>query len=186
MRFNATTNILCPRSTILIAAIILAINVHWTPLARANELQLGQAAPAAEPVMLDGRHITTRDLRGHTVILTFWASWCEPCQQELPLLSRYASAHQGDGLVVSGFSLDDEDGVASVRRIAKHLSFPVGLLAQSTAPGYGRMWRIPVSFVIDRTGKLHYNGWQSDQPVWSEARLNRIVGPLLGNPPSVN
>jgi len=63
--------------------------------------------------------------------------------------------------------------------VAKTVSFPVGLLAKSKAPGYGRMWRIPVSFVIDRKGILRYNGWKSDHPAWTEARLRRVVGPLL-------
>jgi cytochrome c biogenesis protein CcmG/thiol:disulfide interchange protein DsbE len=149
------------------------------PAAPANELVLGARAPAAELVTLDGRHIATRDLSGHIVLLTFWATWCEPCQQELPLLSQYAVSHQRDGLVVLGFCLDDSEDLDKVRKLAKRLSFPVGLLEQSTAPGYGRIWHIPVSFIIDRKGILRYNGWQAKQPAWSEANLNQVLGPLL-------
>jgi cytochrome c biogenesis protein CcmG/thiol:disulfide interchange protein DsbE len=146
---------------------------------QANELTLGAPAPLAQLVTLDGQHISTRDLLGQTVILTFWATWCEPCQHELPLLSRYAKAHATEGLKVLGFCLDEQDDLEQVRKLAKQLSFPVGLLEQSTAPGYGRMWRIPVSFVIDRKGVLRYDGWQASQPAWSEASLNRVVTPLL-------
>ena len=147
--------------------------------AHANELHLGQTAPTATLVTLEGRHISTDALRGYTLILTFWASWCEPCQQELPLLSRYAAAHREQGIRVLGFSLDDAEDVDKVNAIAKQLQFPVGLLNQSAAHGYGRMWRIPVSFVIDRDGILRYDGWKAKQPVWTEASLNAVVEPLL-------
>ena len=149
------------------------------PRAHANDLHLGQVAPRATLVTLDGRHLSTDSLRGHTLILTFWASWCEPCQQELPLLSRYAAAHRDQGLMVLGFSLDDGEELDKVNAIAKTLQFPVGLLTQSTVHGYGRMWRIPVSFVIDRDGILRYDGWKAEQPAWTDASLNAVVGPLL-------
>ncbi len=158
--------------------IALVIAVAATP-ARANDLQVGRPAPPASLVTLDGEHIDTQDLLGHTVILTFWATWCEPCEKELPLLSRYEAAHRDRGLVVLGFCLDDTDNLEDVRTVAKQLDFPVGLLEQSKARGYGRMWRIPVSFVIDRSGILRYDGWQASEPVWTEASLKRVVGPLL-------
>lgn len=145
----------------------------------AQKLHIGEAAPPAMLTTLDGQHISSQDLLGHTVILTFWATWCEPCQEELPLLSHYETAHRDQGLVVLGFSLDDKETLNKVHEVAKQLSFPVGLLSQSQAQGYGRMWRIPVSFVIDAAGMLQYNGWQSDEPAWSETRLEKEVGPLL-------
>ena len=147
--------------------------------ALANDLYLGKAAPPATLVTLDGKHITSRDLLGHTVILTFWSSWCENCRAELPLLSQYATAHRDQGLVVLGFCLDDEETLSDARTIASHLDFPVGLLSQSQVPGYGRIWRIPVSFVIDRNGRLRYDGWQDSDPVWTQATLDKVVGPLL-------
>ena len=65
------------------------------------------------------------------------------------------------------------------RAVARSFSFPVGLLTQSSAPGYGRIWRIPVSFTIDREGQLVDDGWRDRKPVWTAERLERIVTPLL-------
>ena len=55
--------------------------------ARANDLRVGERAPPATLVTLDGQKLSTPDLVGNVVILTFWATWCSPCREELPLLS---------------------------------------------------------------------------------------------------
>ena len=150
-----------------------------TTYARANDVRVGERAPPATLVTLDGQKLATSDLLGHVVILTFWATWCVPCRDELPLLSRYATEHAAQGLQVLGFSLDSTDDLKAVRAVAQSLKFPVGLLAQSSAPGYGRIWRIPVNFTIDRDGKLVDDGWHDKKPVWTQERLDSIVTPLL-------
>jgi thiol-disulfide isomerase/thioredoxin len=147
--------------------------------ALANDLHLGAPAPPATLVTLDGQRISSTDLVGHVVILTFWATWCAPCREELPLLSSYAEQHAPQGLRVLGFSLDTPDKLEEVRQIAQTLTFPVGLFGNSSAPGYGRIWRLPVNFTIDRTGRLVDDGWKDKQPTWTAERLQQIVTPLL-------
>jgi cytochrome c biogenesis protein CcmG, thiol:disulfide interchange protein DsbE len=88
------------------------------------------------------------------------------------LLSAYAEWHADAGLRVLGFSLDTPDDLAQVRRVAKALSFPVGFLAHSSAPGYGRIWRLPVNFTID-------DGWKDKTPSWTRERLEQVVTPHL-------
>lgn len=148
--------------------------------ASANDLLVGQAAPPIALRTLDGKRIDLRDLHGKVVILTFWATWCGPCREELPLLSRYASAHAKQGLVVLGFSLDEPEDLDKVRKVASTLSFPVGLLGDPHVPGYGRIWHLPVSFTVDRDGRLVDNGWKDKPPAWTQARLEQVVTPLLG------
>ena len=145
----------------------------------ANDLKLGQPAPPLVLQTLDGRSIATRDLRGQVIILTFWATWCEPCREELPMLSAYGEQHAAQGLQILGFCLDGPDRLPSVSSVASTLRFPVGLLGSAWAGGYGRMWRLPVSFVIDRDGRLVYNGWDDKNPVLTVERLHEVVDPLL-------
>jgi cytochrome c biogenesis protein CcmG, thiol:disulfide interchange protein DsbE len=149
------------------------------PLAHANALRVGEPAPLATLTTLDGQRISTSALPGQVVILTFWATWCVPCREELPVLSEYAAEHADRGLSVLGFSLDSADKMSEVMQVARQLRFPVGLLANSSAPGYGRIWRIPVNFTIDRQGRLVNNGWREKQPTWTRQRLVRVVTPLL-------
>ncbi|MFZ1908326.1 MAG: TlpA family protein disulfide reductase, partial [Burkholderiales bacterium] len=91
----------------------------------------------------------------------------------------YAARHAQQGLRVLGFSLDGPEALPQVRKVAATLSFPVGLLGSAWAGGYGRIWRVPVSFVIDREGILRYDGWRAKDPEWSEASLKQVVDPLL-------
>ncbi|MGO9444396.1 MAG: TlpA disulfide reductase family protein, partial [Thiobacillaceae bacterium] len=130
-----------------------------------------------------GQNIATRALLGNVVILTFWASWCDPSREDLPILSAYAARHAKEGLQVLGFSLNGPEDLAKVRQVAASLSFPVGLLGSAWAGEYGRIWRLPVSFTIDREGLLADDGWNDNPPQWTEERLQRIVSPLLRQSP---
>jgi cytochrome c biogenesis protein CcmG/thiol:disulfide interchange protein DsbE len=160
-------------------ATLLAGNSLLGTLVRAEELRVGTPAPPATLVTVDGARISSADLVGSVVLLTFWATWCAPCRDELPLLSRYAAQHAAAGLRVLGFSLDTPDELPEVRKIAQSLRFPVGLLCHSSAPGYGRIWRLPVNFTIDRAGLLVEDGWQEKRPSWTAERLEEVVTPLL-------
>jgi cytochrome c biogenesis protein CcmG/thiol:disulfide interchange protein DsbE len=171
-----------PRRNFLLGALglgIVASGGLFAPSAKATDLKLGQPAPPLVLHTLDGKSIATRDLLGQVVIATFWATWCEPCLIELPLLSDYSSRHAQEGLQVLGFSLDNQENLAQVRQMAAKLHFPVGLLGSAWAGDYGRIWHCPVSFVIDRNGRLADNGWDDSQPTWTNDRLHRIVDPLL-------
>ncbi len=144
---------------------LLACGGLCTQRAQARSLRVGEPAPLAVLMTLDGRRLSTQDLLGKVVILTFWATYCVPCRAELPVLSAYAAQHAGEGLQVLGFSLDEADQIAEVRKVAAQLSFPVGLLAGNSAPGYGRIWRMPANFTIGRDGRLADNAWDDKAAV---------------------
>ncbi len=139
----------------------------------------GQPAPDLVLHGIDGHDYRLSALRGKVVIVTFWATWCAPCQEELPVLSSFAKAHAGDGLRVLAFALDGPDTLPQVRNTARTLVFPVGLLGSSWAGEYGRIWRIPVSFVLDRQGRLVYNSLSSNGSAWDRATLQQRILPLL-------
>jgi thiol-disulfide isomerase/thioredoxin len=159
---------------------LLVAGLLALPLAaRAGGPAVGKPAPPLVLHTLDGRNIDSGSLRGQVVILSFWATWCGPCKEELPLLSAYAAKHAGQGLTVLGFSLDEPDQIEAVRRVAAGLGFPNGLLGEPWAAGYGRIWKLPANFTIDRNGILADNGWNDERPDWTAERLERIVTPLL-------
>ena len=116
--------------------------------------QLGKPAPAFSLERLDGGRLALDDLRGRPVVLNFWASWCLPCREEAPLLTKLAADFADRGLVVVGVVYQDSatNAIDFMRRYAQ--TYP-GLLDPSgrTALDYG-VYGIPETYFIDRAGVI--------------------------------
>jgi thiol-disulfide isomerase/thioredoxin len=152
------------------AALILGLLLAfaWLPRllhARESE-QVGKDAPAMKvPVVFNGEALAESpnaapasvgldELKGHAVILDFWATWCGPCREEAPILDRVAKRFKSSGLVVIGVSQDDgrEDGAAWAK--ANHLTYPIAFDGdRSAARAYG-VEVLPTLVVISKSGKV--------------------------------
>jgi cytochrome c biogenesis protein CcmG, thiol:disulfide interchange protein DsbE len=144
----------------------------------AFELKEGASAPRAVIKTLDGAHIDTAQLEGKVIIITFWATWCEYCHEELADLSTYYRDHAQEGLSIVAISVDEAEDAAKVRERARSYPFSVALLADADVSGYGRIWRLPLTFVIDRRGILRRDGWASS-PAVTRAQMEETITPLL-------
>jgi cytochrome c biogenesis protein CcmG/thiol:disulfide interchange protein DsbE len=146
-----------------------------TPMAMAAEM------PAAKPwqvVTLDGTRIGSETLKDKVVLIHFWASWCAPCREEMPALQTFYQAHHKDGLEIIAVSLDDETDQPKVRDFVRSFSFPVAMMSHSDMNGFGRVWVLPLSILIDRQGRIRKDDWTGDQKI-DAARLDATVLPLL-------
>jgi thiol-disulfide isomerase/thioredoxin len=144
----------------------------------AAELREGMPAPAIRAELLDGARFDSARHAGKVIVLNFWASWCKPCREEMPALDAYYRAHRVEGLEMIAISVEDPDDIAKVRRVMKDFSFPAALASAARTEGYGRLWRLPVTFVIDRRGVLRFDGLKYAK-VMDLPALERIVTPLL-------
>ena len=104
---------------------------------------------------LDGRTVRLRELRGHPVVLDFWATWCAPCRASMPHLSAMQDRFGPRGLVVLGLSVDDGTP-QDVRRFADRLAvhFPVAMASENLLDDYGPIRSIPTTLFIDRRGRI--------------------------------
>jgi thiol-disulfide isomerase/thioredoxin len=126
--------------------------------ARASALDAGAPLPEIGLTDLSGKRIDAATLKGKVVIVDFWASWCAPCKQEMPILEKLYQKYGSKGLVVVGVSVDQED--ANVGAFVKQLkvSFPI---VHDKAHGVANRFkppRMPSSYIIDRQGivrKVH-------------------------------
>ena len=87
------------------------------------------AAPKADlnAKSLDGQKVHLKDLRGKLVVLNFWATWCGPCREELPMLVKTAQASANPDLVFIAVSVDDAKTQGKVPDAARQfgITFPV-------------------------------------------------------------
>ncbi len=121
--------------------------------------KLGRGDTPAAPVFRLDRLDRAGDValaayRGRPVVLNFWASWCEPCKQEAPLLESVWRRYRDRGLVVIG--LDFNDLRSDARRFAREnrMSYPLAYDGHGdTLTDYGVVGA-PETFFIDRTGRL--------------------------------
>jgi cytochrome c biogenesis protein CcmG, thiol:disulfide interchange protein DsbE len=137
---------------------------EWVP---ATDFQL----PA-----VDGSQVHLSDLRGKVVLLNFWATWCPPCEAEMPDLNalheRYGVEHD---FVVLGLNMQESQAVVSVFADQYGLSFPLllDLDGAVSARGYG-IRSMPTSIIVDREGRIRdrWTGQISKSSML--ARLQRV------------
>jgi cytochrome c biogenesis protein CcmG, thiol:disulfide interchange protein DsbE len=116
----------------------------------------GALAPAFSLRRLDGTGtVSLRSLRGKTVVLNFWASWCGPCKREAPALEQLWRENRGKGVVVLG--VDSGDAASDANRfLAAHgVTYPIVVDRNEVvaANRYG-VPGFPATFVIDRQGRV--------------------------------
>lgn len=111
---------------------------------RGADRLLGAPAPDATLTLLDGAPLRLADLRGSVVVLNFWASWCVPCREEMPLLQALSeeAARAGEPVAVVGVGVrtdQDVDARALVRDLG--LTYPLGRDTATKEPGVGPIQR---------------------------------------------
>jgi peroxiredoxin len=144
----------------------------------AYAIEEGKLAPLLTAKLLDGKSFSTQSIKGEVVIVNFWATWCPPCRQEMPAFESYYQQHKSQGLRVITVSLDEPADLAKVREVMRNYSFDAALESESQHKGYGRIWRLPLTFVIDRKGVLRKDGWYGAAGIDLQL-LDKIVTPLL-------
>ena len=147
-----------------------------TALARGPEE--GKPAPALQARLLDGNQFTLADQGGRVVVVNLWATWCTPCRAEMPALETYYQKHRTEGLELVAISMDEPKDEAKVREVMRSFTFSAALARDAQFKGYGRVWRLPLTFVIDRHGVLRKDGWYGN-PGIDVPQLEAVVTPLL-------
>ena len=116
--------------------------------------RVGHAAPNFSRSDLSHRKIVLSSYRGKIVLLNFWATWCEPCLVEIPTFVEWQKQYGSRNFQVIGISMDDAapEVIATVSRLK--LNYPVLMGDEYLGAAYGGILGLPVTFLIDRDGKI--------------------------------
>ena len=116
-------------------------------------LEKGDAPPQFTLETLDGEQISLEDVRGKKVILNFWATWCDPCREEMPVFEAYDAAHED--VVVLAVNMTNKDG--KLEKVSSFvdeydLTFPVPLDQTGDVSKAYEVINIPSSYLLDEDG----------------------------------
>lgn len=110
----------------------------------------------------DGKVVESSVFEGKVLLLTFFATWCPPCVQEVPVLNQLHEEHGSAGFSVVGLSVDQQ-GPAAVSKFVKKnaIKYPVLMAEPETTMDFGGVYGIPVAFLVNKSGNVvkKYTGY---------------------------
>jgi thiol-disulfide isomerase/thioredoxin len=135
----------------IVAGSVLMLSLAWglQHAALTTPTLLGRPAPALAIKTTDGQAVRVDQLHGTPVVLNFWASWCGPCAQELPVLAAAHQSHPGVAFVGADMQ-DTSGGEVQFERTHAH-PYPVGPIVDGTYQSYG-VFAPPVTIFINAQG----------------------------------
>src|SRR5215213_6907160 len=148
-----------PRRPILLALLVavattlVVVLIVGTP-ASGPRVAAGEPAPPISGTTIDGASFDLASLRGRPVIVNFWASWCVPCREEMPLLRDELAAHSADGLAIVGVIFKDQTDPARQFTDSFGVKWPSATDADGSIAKSYRVVAPPQTYFIDRSGVL--------------------------------
>ena len=126
-----------------------------TSLAASGNLT-GQTAPDFALKSSTGQNLRLSEYRGDVVMINFWATWCGPCRQEMPLLDELYSRYQRVGFSLLGVNLDDDSSKAMNMVSELGVSFPVLFDNRKEVSKMYDVDAMPVTVILDREGTVRH------------------------------
>lgn len=120
---------------------------------------IGQPVPDFHLALLDGRRADLGELTGRIVFLNFWATWCVPCENEMPLLQQLFDERGENGVLVIAVTdpLEGQTRAQVEEFIARHtITFPVALSSDDALYRQFNVAQIPITYIIDRAGIVRF------------------------------
>jgi thiol-disulfide isomerase/thioredoxin len=147
------------RKKLLIGIVVIAVALGILALEhsfrrRPSPLQ-GILAPDFSLPQLTGQRLELSAYRGKVVLLDFWATWCDPCREEIPHFVDLQKKYGGQGLQIIGVSMDDEPGPVRDFYQRFEMNYPVVMGNAKIGELYGGVLGLPIAFLIGRDGSIY-------------------------------
>jgi cytochrome c biogenesis protein CcmG/thiol:disulfide interchange protein DsbE len=130
---------------------------------KADTAEIGKPAPDLTLKNLDGKDVSIAEYKGKVVLVNFWATWCDPCREEIPWLIEMQEKYQSRGFTVLGLAMDEEGKSVVAPFVAKEhfdvngtaspMNYPILIGDEAAGDKFGGLFGLPTSVLIDRDGK---------------------------------
>jgi len=161
------------RTTSLRTTLLGAILVILAASSIAASSLEGQAAPDFVLKSATGENLRLSEYRGDVVLINFWATWCGPCRQEMPLLDDLYGRYQRVGFNLLGVNIDDDSRRAMQMVQELGVKFPVLFDENKEVSKLYEVEAMPVTVLVDREGRVRHvhHGYK---PGYEEKYLTEI------------
>ncbi|MDO9087823.1 MAG: redoxin domain-containing protein [Anaerolineaceae bacterium] len=133
---------------------------YFSNLNNNNEIysapQKGFLAPDFKLNDIDGNEYQLSEFKDHLVIVNVWASWCKPCQYEMPAMQKIYDQHKDEGLILLAVNNTYQDSVSNVLNFVEsnQLTFPILLDIEGDVSALYKVQALPSTYFIDRSGMI--------------------------------
>jgi len=137
----------------------------------------GGPAPSFTLAALTGQQAALSQYKGQVVMVNFWATWCGPCQQEMPLLDQMYKKYKPAGFTLIGVNVDKEGPAVKDLMARKPVSFPVLLDPANQVSKAYHVDEMPSSVLIDRKGEIRYihRGYRPGDENEYQDRIRQLI-----------
>ena len=167
-----------PGSSLLLRGMACMLGVTLA-LASGSALAVATASAAPDFTLrtVSGPNMRLQEQRGQVVMINFWATWCGPCRQEMPHLSKLYEKYRASGFVLMGVNVDDDARNAVDLAAKLGVKFPVLLDTDKKVSKQYELITMPSTVLIDRDGKVRYvhRGYQNGLEETYEKQVRELL-----------
>ena len=134
-----------------------------------------EPAPDFALSLTNGEDFHLSDYKGRVVLINFFASWCLPCREEMPVLEKIVREYEPKGVVFLGVAIDDTEAKVKDFVARYNVTFPVGLDTTATIQKSFGLYGIPTTYFIDKQGVINYSHSGTVTEELLQHELNKLL-----------
>ncbi|MEE9342848.1 MAG: TlpA disulfide reductase family protein [Gammaproteobacteria bacterium] len=142
-----------------------------------NAASMKQTAPDFTLKSNGGNNIKLSELRGEVVMINFWATWCGPCRQEMPVLESLYQEYQDLGFTILGVNVEEDSSKAAAMMKDLKINFPILFDTSSKASKLYDVSSMPSTVLVDRDGNIRYvhRGYKSGYEDKYQVQIRELI-----------